>query len=63
MIEKGIWIVKLFIGDFLEMSSCKVFMMNYVNEIMIKWLECGDWGEFFIKVIFKRKGGKFKGVD
>jgi tRNA (guanine9-N1)-methyltransferase len=28
---------------------------------MVKWLECGDWGEAFMKVIPKRKGGTLKG--
>ncbi|WPH04341.1 Hypothetical protein R9X50_00723000 [Acrodontium crateriforme] len=61
--EKGVRTAKLPIGDFLEMSSRKVLTTNHVNEIMIKWLECGDWGESFIKVIPKRKGGKLKGAD
>jgi tRNA (guanine9-N1)-methyltransferase len=32
-----------------------------VHEIMLKWLECGDWGEAFMSVIPKRKGGQLRG--
>jgi tRNA (guanine9-N1)-methyltransferase len=28
---------------------------------MLKWLECGDWGEAFMSVIPKRKGGQLRG--
>jgi tRNA (guanine9-N1)-methyltransferase len=58
---RGVKTAKLPIGDYLQMSSRKVLATNHVNEIMIKWLECGDWGEAFMKVIPKRKGGKLKG--
>ena len=30
---------------------------------MAKWIECGDWGQAFIQVIPKRKGGMLKGND
>lgn len=59
--ERGVKTAKLPIGEFMEMSSRKVLATNHVNEIMLKWLECGDWGEAFMKVIPKRKGGKLKG--
>nr|POE96883.1 trna (guanine(9)-n1)-methyltransferase [Quercus suber] len=58
---KGIRTARLPIGEFLEMASRKVLATNHVNEIMVKWLECGDWGEAFIKAIPKRKGGVLKG--
>jgi tRNA (guanine9-N1)-methyltransferase len=58
----GIKTAKLPIGDFMEMQSRKVLATNHVNEICVKWLECGDWGEAFMKVIPKRKGGKLKGT-
>jgi tRNA (guanine9-N1)-methyltransferase len=32
-----------------------------VVEIMLKWLETGDWGEAFLSVIPKRKEPKLKG--
>ncbi|KXS97102.1 hypothetical protein AC579_1066 [Pseudocercospora musae] len=59
--KAGIRTAKLPIGEFMEMQSRKVLATNHVNEIMIRWLECGDWGEAFVKVIPKRKGGKLKG--
>nr|POE48669.1 trna (guanine(9)-n1)-methyltransferase [Quercus suber] len=59
--QKGIRTARLPIGEFLEMASRKVLATNHVNEIMVRWLECGDWGEAFIKAIPKRKGGVLKG--
>ncbi|KAK5114347.1 hypothetical protein LTR62_002599 [Meristemomyces frigidus] len=59
--ERGIRTAKLPIGDYLQMSSRKVLATNHVNEIMIKWLESGDWSDAFMKVIPKRKGGKLIG--
>ncbi|KAH9828212.1 tRNA (guanine(9)-N1)-methyltransferase [Teratosphaeria destructans] len=59
--QKGVKTARLPIGDYLEMSSRKVLATNHVNEIMVRWLECGDWGEAFMKVIPKRKGGKLRG--
>ncbi|KEQ81072.1 hypothetical protein M438DRAFT_241854, partial [Aureobasidium pullulans EXF-150] len=57
----GIKTARLPIGDYLAMASRKVLTTNHVHEIMLKWLECGDWGEAFMKVIPKRKGGQLKG--
>jgi tRNA (guanine9-N1)-methyltransferase len=58
----GIKTARLPIGEFMDMQSRKVLATNHVNEIMIRWLECGDWGEAFMKVIPKRKGGRLKGT-
>ncbi|KAL6245782.1 tRNA (guanine(9)-N(1))-methyltransferase [Rhinocladiella similis] len=58
--EKGIRTAKLPIGEYLDMQSRKVLATNHVVEIMVRWLECGDWGEAFMKVIPKRKGGKLR---
>ena len=58
--ERGIRTAKLPIGKYLDMSSRKVLATNHVNEIMVHWLECGDWGEAFMKVMPKRKGGKLR---
>lgn len=58
--ERGIKTAKLPIGEYMDMRSRKVLATNHVVEIMIRWLECGDWGEAFMQVIPKRKGGKLK---
>lgn len=58
--ERGIKTAKLPIGEFLQMNSRSVLATNHVNEIMLQWLACGDWGEAFMKVIPKRKGGQLK---
>lgn len=55
--ELGIPTAKLPIGEFMVMNSRSVLAVNHVVEIMLRWLECGDWGEAFEKVIPKRKGG------
>ncbi len=58
--DRGTKTAKLPIGDYMEMQSRFVLATNHVVEIMLRWLECGDWGEAFLKVIPKRKGGKLK---
>lgn len=58
--EQGVKTAKLPIGEYLEMQSRKVLTTNHVVEIMIRYLECGDWGEAFLKVIPKRKGGRLR---
>lgn len=60
-VEKGVKTARLPIGDYLDMASRKVLATNHVVEIMVAWLELGDWGEAFMKVIPKRKGGTLKG--
>ena len=60
--QRGVKTARLPIGEFMDMRSRKVLATNHVNEIMIRWLECGDWGEAFMKVIPKRKGGRLKGT-
>ncbi|GAB7361378.1 hypothetical protein MBLNU230_g1433t1 [Neophaeotheca triangularis] len=62
-VEAGVKTARLPIGKYLEMQSRKVLTTNHVHEIMVKWLECRDWGEAFMKVIPKRKGGKLKGEE
>ena len=48
---------KLPIGEYMEMTSRAVLPTNHVHEIMLRWLELGDWGKAFVQVIPKRKGG------
>lgn len=58
--ELGITTAKLPIGDYMTMQSRSVLAVNHVVEIMLKWLEKGDWGEAFLAVIPKRKEAKLK---
>jgi tRNA (guanine9-N1)-methyltransferase len=62
-VAKGIKTAKLPIGEYIEMSHRSVLATNHVVEIMLKWLECRDWGEAFMKVIPQRKGGTLKGKN
>ncbi|EEH10807.1 tRNA m(1)G methyltransferase domain-containing protein [Histoplasma capsulatum G186AR] len=57
---KGIKTAKLPIGDYMQMQSRYVLATNHVIEIMIRWLELGDWGTAFCLVLPKRKGGVLK---
>jgi len=59
-VQEGVRTARLPIGDYMDMASRKVLATNHVNEIMLRWLECGNWGEAFMKVIPKRKGGHLK---
>ncbi|KAI9840906.1 MAG: tRNA (guanine(9)-N(1))-methyltransferase [Sclerophora amabilis] len=59
-LDRGIKTAKLPIGDYLRMSSRFVLATNHVVEIMLRWLELGDWGEAFLRVVPKRKGGVLK---
>lgn len=58
--DRGIKTAKLPIGEYMEMQSRFVLATTHVVEIMLRWLECGNWGEAFMTVMPKRKGGKLK---
>lgn len=59
--DRGVKTAKLPIGDYMQMSSRFVLATNHVSEIMLRWMEIGDWGKAFLRVIPKRKGGTLKG--
>lgn len=61
--QRGVRTARLPIGQYMQMQSRKVLATNHVNEIMVKWLECGDWGQAFMKAIPKRKGGSLKNEE
>lgn len=58
--DRGLKTAKLPIGDYMRMASRFVLATNHVSEIMVRWLEFGDWGEAFSRVVPKRKGGVLK---
>ncbi|KKA26170.1 hypothetical protein TD95_003599 [Thielaviopsis punctulata] len=61
--EHKVRTAKLPIGEYMVMQSRQVLTTNQVVEIMLKWLELGDWGKAFLSVIPKRKGGRLKGDE
>ncbi|MCJ1256320.1 tRNA (guanine(9)-N(1))-methyltransferase [Lignoscripta atroalba] len=60
--DRGFKTAKLPIGEYMEMTSRFVLATSHVVEIMLRWLELGDWGEAFLRVMPKRKGGVLKGT-
>lgn len=61
--ERNVRTAKLPIGEFMNLQSRHVLATNHVMEIILKYLELGDWGAAFMKVIPPRKGGKLKEDD
>ena len=62
-VDKNVRTAKLPIGEYMRMQSRFVLATNHVIEIMLRWLECEDWGQAFMKVIPKRKGGTLRVGD
>ncbi|KAI1849640.1 hypothetical protein JX266_004589 [Neoarthrinium moseri] len=58
--ERKVRTAKLPIGEYMVMQDRHVLATNHVVEIMLRWLELGDWGAAFMQVIPMRKGGKLK---
>jgi tRNA (guanine9-N1)-methyltransferase len=59
-VNRGIKTAKLPIKQYLEMRDRQVLVTNHVLEILLKWMEFGDWGKAFMEVMPKRKGGKLR---
>jgi tRNA (guanine9-N1)-methyltransferase len=59
-VNRGIKTAKLPIKEYLEMRDRQVLVTNHVMEILLKWMEFGDWGKAFMEVIPQRKGGKLR---
>ena len=59
-LDRGMRTAKLPIGDYMQMTSRFVLATNHVAEIMLRWLDLGDWGKAFLQVVPKRKGGVLK---
>lgn len=62
-VAKGIKTAKLPIGEYIQMAHRQVLATNHVVEIMIRWLELGDWEKAFMQVIPQRKGPKLKSAE
>jgi tRNA (guanine9-N1)-methyltransferase len=62
-VDRGIKTAKLPIGEFLHMKSRQVLVTNHVLEIMLKWMEFGDWGKAFMAVLPERKGAVLKSAS
>ena len=44
----------------MQMASRQVLATNHVVEIMLRWLDCRDWGQAFSEIMPKRKGAKLR---
>ncbi|KID96644.1 tRNA (guanine-N(1)-)-methyltransferase, partial [Metarhizium majus ARSEF 297] len=55
-VERGIRTARLPIGQYMKLRTRQILATNHVVEIMLRWLECEDWAEAFMRVIPKRKG-------
>lgn len=62
-VGNGVKTARLPIGDYIQMDSRQVLTTNHVVEIMVRWLELGDWGKAFMQVLPQRKGGMLRGQE
>lgn len=58
--DRDVKTAKLPISEYMQMNSRFVLATNHVVEIIVRWLELGDWGKAFLQAIPKRKGGMLK---
>jgi tRNA (guanine9-N1)-methyltransferase len=61
--QRKVRTAKLPIGEYMVLRDRHVLTTNQVVEIMLRWLEEGDWGAAFMKVIPQRKGGQLKAEE
>ncbi|XP_062964140.1 tRNA methyltransferase 10 homolog A isoform X1 [Cynocephalus volans] len=54
--DYGIDHAQLPLGNFVKMNSRKVLAVNHVFEIILEYLETGDWQEAFFTILPQRKG-------
>ena len=59
--ERSVKTAKLPIADYMDLAGRLVLATNHVSEILLAWLETGDWGQALEKVMPKRKGAVLKG--